>query len=82
MVNIGNLKNETYFLKMQLNITTKPLENNKLPTIYLNLANVYQTINQIDEAKKYLNEAISIDGTFTIADQKLSMLENMMKIYI
>ena len=41
----------------------------------MNLANVFQTINQIEEAKKYLNKAIAIDETFTIADQKLSMLE-------
>ena len=41
----------------------------------MNLANVYQTINQIEEAKKYFNKAIAIDETFTIADQKLSMLE-------
>ena len=49
--------------------------NNKLPLIHLNLSNVYQTINQIEKAKSFLNEAINIDETFTIADQKLTMLE-------
>ena len=38
-------------------------------------ASVIQTEFKIDDAKKYLNEAVNIDETFTIADQKLSMLE-------
>ena len=50
--------------------------NKKLPLIYLNISNVYQTSNDIENAKKYLNEAISIDKTFTMADQKLSKFEN------
>ena len=77
IVNIGNVKNETYFFDDAIKYYKKAIKlNEKLPLVYLNLANVYQTINQIEEAKKYLNKAISIDETFTIADQKLSMLEN------
>ncbi len=76
MVNIGNIKNETYFFEEAIKYYKEAIKlNNKLPLIYLNLANVYQTINQIDEAKKYFNEAVNIDETFTIADQKLTMLE-------
>ena len=76
MVNIGNVKNETYFFDDAIKYYKKAIElNNKLPLIYLNLATVYQTINKIDESKKYLIEALNIDETFTIADQKLSMLE-------
>ena len=76
IVNMGNLKNETYFFKDAINYYKKALKlNNKLPLIYLNLSNVYQTINQIDEAKRFLYEAVHLDETFTIADQKLSMLE-------
>ena len=76
LVNMGNIKNETYFFDDAIKYYKKAIDlNNKLPSIYLNLTNVYQTINQIDEAKKYLYEAISLDETFTIADQKLSMLE-------
>tara|TARA_B100001093_G_scaffold498699_1_gene547105 strand:+ start:2796 stop:4319 length:1524 start_codon:yes stop_codon:yes gene_type:complete len=76
IVNLGNIKNETYFFKDAINYYKKAIKlNNKLPLVYLNLSNVYQTINQIDEAKKFLLEAIHIDETFTIADQKLSMLK-------
>ena len=76
MVNIGNVKNETYFFDDAIKYYKKAIElNNKLPLIYLNLATIYQTINKIDESKKYLIEALNIDETFTIADQKLSMLE-------
>ncbi len=75
-VNIGNIKNETYFFEEAIRYYEEAIKlNNKLPLIYLNLANVYQTINQIDKAKKYFNKAIDIDETFTIADQKLTMLE-------
>ena len=76
LVNMGNIKNETYFFDDAIKYYKKAIElDNKIPSIYFNLANVYRTINQIDEAKKYLYEAISLDETFTIADQKLSMLE-------
>ena len=76
MVNMGNIKNETYFFEDAIEYYQKAMKlNNKLPLIHLNLANVYQTINQIEKAKSFLNEAINIDETFTIADQKLTMLE-------
>ena len=76
LVNIGNIKNETYFFEDAISYYKKAIKlNSKLPLIYLNLANAYQTINEIEKAKSYLNEAIAIDETFTIADQKLSMLE-------
>ena len=76
MVNMGNIKNETYFFEDAIEYYQKAMKlNNKLPLIHLNLSNVYQTINQIEKAKSFLNEAINIDETFTIADQKLTMLE-------
>ena len=76
MVNMGNIKNETYFFEDAIEYYQKAMQlNNKLPLIHLNLSNVYQTINQIEKAKSFLNEAINIDETFTIADQKLTMLE-------
>ena len=76
IVNIGNIKNETYFFEDAIDYYKKAIKlNNRLPLVYLNLANVYQTINRLEEAKKYLNEALNIDETFTIADQKLTMLE-------
>ena len=76
LVNLGNIKNETYFFEESIMYYEKAIKlNNKTPLIFLNISNVYQTINQIEQAKKYLEEAILIDETFTVADQKLSMLE-------
>lgn len=76
LVNLGNVKNETYFFNDAISYYKKAFSLNKnLPLIHLNISSVYQSINKINEAKKHLNEAILIDDTFTIADQKLTTLE-------
>ena len=76
LVNLGNVKNETYYFNDAISYYSKAIELNKnLPLIHLNISSVYQSINKIKEAKKHLNEAILIDETFTIADQKLTTLE-------
>lgn len=75
LVNLGNVKNETYFFDKAIFYYQEALKLNKnIPLIYLNISKVYQTINKIEDAKKYLNIAISIDQTFTMADQKLTKL--------
>ncbi len=77
LVNLGNVKNETYFFDDAISYYERALLlNQNLPLIHLNISSVYQSINKIDEAKKHLNKAILIDETFTIADQKLTTLEN------
>tara|TARA_A100000164_G_C21938739_1_gene789474 strand:+ start:924 stop:2447 length:1524 start_codon:yes stop_codon:yes gene_type:complete len=77
LVNLGNVKNDTYFFEKAIFYYEKAISiDDKIPLIYLNISNVYQTINRIEDAKNYLNKAISIDPSFTIADQKLTKLEN------
>jgi tetratricopeptide (TPR) repeat protein len=76
LVNLGNIKNDTYFFDDAISYYKKALTLNKnLPLIHLNISTIYQSINRITDAKKHLNEAILIDETFTIADQKLTSLE-------
>ena len=80
LVNLGNLKNDTFYFNDAIIYYKKALDidpNNSL--LYLNLATTYQSINQIDEAKNYLNKALKIDDMFTVADHKLSLLENYNK---
>ena len=77
LVNLGNVKNDTYFFEKAIFYYEKAISfNDKIPLVYLNISNVYQTINRIDDARNYLIKAISIDPSFTIADQKLTKLEN------
>jgi hypothetical protein len=80
LVNMGNLKNETYFFDEAISYYEKAISVDKnIPLIYLNIANVYRTINKIEDAKKNFKKALKIDPTFTIADQKLSLLEKYNK---
>lgn len=76
LVNMGNLKNETYFFNDAISYYEKAISVDKnIPIIYFNIANVYRTINKIEKAKKNFKKALQIDPTFTLADQKLSLLE-------
>ena len=76
LVNLGNIKNDTYFLKDAIDYYNQALKlDRNLPLVHLNISNVYRSINKIDLAKKHLNEAVTIDDKFTIADQKMTSLE-------
>ena len=77
IVNLANIKNDTFYFKEAIDYYDQALKidtNNSL--IYLNIANAYQSINQVEKAKDYLNKALKIDSLFTLADHKLSLLEN------
>ena len=80
LVNLGNIKNDTYHLKDALFYYQKALKLNKnLPIINFNISNIYRSTNKINEAKKYLDDAIKLDEKFTMADQKLTLLEKYTK---
>ena len=80
LVNLGNIKSDTYFLQDAIDYYNQALKLNKnLPLVHLNISNVYRSINKIDLAKKHLNEAMIIDDKFTIADQKMTSLEKYQK---
>ena len=77
LVNLGNLKNETYYFEEALSYFHKVLKiNNNLPEIYLNISNIYQAQNNIKLARETLFKCIELDKFFTQADQSLSMLQS------
>ena len=74
LVNLGNLKNETYFFDNAISYYNKALNLNKnLPLVHLNMSSVYQSLNKINEAKEHLNKALLIDEKFTIACKEKSL---------
>ena len=75
IINLANLKKDTYFLDEATAYYKKALNINKnLPELYLNLSSILQVENRMDEAKKHLFKALEIKNNFSTADQTLSML--------
>lgn len=77
IVNLANLKNDTYFFDDAIEYYNQALKiKEDLPEIYLNISNILQINNKMDQAKEKLFKALEFNKNFTIADQNLSMLLN------
>lgn len=75
LVNLGNLKNDTYYFEDAITFYSKAIKLKKdLPELFLNISNILQIKNDMKAAKENLYEALKIQENFTIADQNLSML--------
>ncbi len=75
MVNLANLKKDTYFLDEAILYYKKALGiDENLPELHLNLSSILQVRNEMEEAKKHLLKALKLKNNFTRADQTLSML--------
>ena len=58
LVNLANLKNETYFFEEAISIYKKVLKINKaMPELHLNISNILQAQNKMEEAKNHLQQA-------------------------
>jgi len=75
LINLGNLKNETHKFSESIFFFKKAIKlDSKIPECHLNLAYAYQTIGEIDNAKKQLYKTLEIDLSLTRADKMLSVL--------
>ena len=77
LVNLANLKNETYFFEKQFQFIKKFLKLIKLCLkLHLNISNILQAQNKMEEAKNHFVGKLELNPLFTTADQNLSMLIN------
>jgi len=75
LINLGNLKNETHKFNEAILFFKKAIHlEDKIPECHLNLAYAYQTIGEINNAKKHLYKTLEIDASLTRADKMLSVL--------
>ena len=78
--NLANLKRETYQIDMALDIFKKILSMQKdVIPVHINLAGIYQGLNQKENSKKHCLEVLKLNPEITLADRMLSQVSKYEK---